>query len=163
MPGEMIRMKQAYTPKYDIRNFQQPEDAALNKFNELYMGLASILGTAPDEDGDTDVKKTDDKNTEGDNKETTADKKELSWGDASTNETPKIDEPSSSEPVVEATELSWAPDAGLSPNQTLGGEGGFGRSYVPNQDATRGLMDLRDSGKLDTDGLDWEDALNMFD
>lgn len=158
MPGEMIRMKQAYTPKYDIRNFQQPEDAALNKFNELYMGLASVLGTAPDEDGDTDVKKTDDKTAEGDNKEKTEDKKELSWGDASASETPKIDKP-----VVEETELSWAPDAGLSPNQTLGGEGGFSRSYVPNQDAARGLMDLRDSGKLDTEDLDWENALNMFD
>lgn len=162
MPGEMIRMKQAYTPKYDIRNFQQPEDAALNKFNELYMGIASLLGTA-DEDDDTEEKKNDDKTAEGDKKETTADKKELSWDNASADETPKIDEPSNSEPAVEATELSWAPDAGLSPNQTLGGEGGFNRSYVPTQDAARGLMDLRDSGKLDTDGLDWEDALNMFD
>lgn len=162
MPGEMIRMKQAYTPKYDIRNFQQPEDAALNKFNELYMGIASLLGTA-DEDDKTEEKKSDDKTVEGDKKETTADKRELSWDNASADETPKIDEPSKSEPVVEASELSWAPDAGLSPNQTLGGEGGFNRSYVPTQDAARGLMDLRDSGKLDTDGLDWEDALNMFD
>lgn len=227
MPANIIRMQQTSTPKYDIRNFQESEEAPLNKINELYKGIASVVGTAPDEDdgvGDSTGTGTDnaaggsstdelnwdktDYVTQGDVVSETGDdeldhknRKEmfesiargrdkkfggapvasdddmLSWADAGADlgVSAGLADTAQGEDLAQyrrdsEDEFSKATSAkeGLHAEQDFGGEGGFGRGYVPKQDSTRGVQDEWQRGKLrdkrgNTRGISWGDDLNKFD
>lgn len=229
MPSELIRMKGVDRPHYDIRNFQEVEDMPLNKLNDLYKGVASIVGTAPGEDdnetegsagtGTNEV--TDNSNADSelnwDNTDyvtqggvvsntgdgeldhknrkemfesiargrekkfggapVTSDDDMLSWTDtgADLGVSAGIADTTQGEDLAQfqrdsEDEFSKATSAkeGLHAEQELGGEGGFGRGYVPKQDSTRGVQDQWNRGKLkDKSGktreISWDDDLNKFD